>query len=162
MAELRPQGSELRPERMIRRGEVAPARWHLRFELPEGYAPVEGEAIPFYDWLELKNAGQDVSGVGVICCGDQCIDDLEPHLASIPVVALYFPKFADGRVYSHARRLRKLWGFEGDILAFGDVLRDQLVYQWRVGFDAWYMREDQDLHGSLEAFRLFTDFYQYN
>ena len=36
--------------------------------------------------------------------------------------------------------------------AIGDVLRDQLLYLRRCGFDAFALREDQDAEAALGAF----------
>ncbi|WP_407050033.1 DUF934 domain-containing protein [Methyloraptor flagellatus] len=51
------------------------------------------------------------------------------------VVAVRFPKFADGRGYSHARLLRDRYCFKGELRAIGDVLLDQVPYMLRIGFD---------------------------
>src|SRR5687767_8295222 len=42
------------------------------------------------------------------------IDDVAQKLAKLPLVAIHFPKFGDGRGYSHARRLRDRFGFKGE------------------------------------------------
>lgn len=65
------------------------------------------------------------------------------------VIALHFPKFADGRAYSLARLLRERLGYTGEIRAVGDVLHDQLLYMWRTGFTAWALREDQNADAAL-------------
>lgn len=57
-----------------------------------------------------------------------------PHFG---VVALEFPKFRDGRAYTHARMLRERLGFGGEIRAVGDVLQEQLHFMQRCGFDAF-------------------------
>ena len=67
----------------------------------------------------------------------------------------------DGRAYSHARRLRAHWGYQGTLLAFGDVQRDQASNMARCGVNAFYMRPDQDLAATLGAFERFSAFYQY-
>ena len=69
---------------------------------------------------------------------------------------------ADGRCYSHARRIRAFWGFGGVLLAFGDVQRDQIVYMHRCGVNAFYPRADQDIRACMQAFELYSSFYQYN
>ena len=53
------------------------------------------------------------------------------------VIALEFPKFNDGRAYSQARLLRERYGYRGEIRAAGKVLRDQLLFMHRCGFDAY-------------------------
>ena len=119
-------------------------------------------AIPMALWLERHSAGATPRNIGVTIAGDddiQCLADLLDH---IPFVALHLPKFTDGRVYSHAFRLRRLWNYSGTILMTGDVLRDQLIYMSRCGVNAFYMREGQDVDASLAAFNLFSGYYQYN
>jgi uncharacterized protein (DUF934 family) len=87
-------------------------------------------------------------------------ESIAGHLGTLPLVALNFPEFRDGRPYSSARELRQRWGFSGEIRAIGDVLRDQLFYMQRCGFDAFMLREDQDPELALRAFRDFKDAYQ--
>ena len=59
---------------------------------------------------------------------------------AFPVIAVDFPRFADGRGYSIGFNLRARLGFKGELRAIGDVLRDQLFYMRRVGFDAFEPR----------------------
>ena len=100
--------------------------------------------------------------MGVILEGDDDLTPLKPLLGHIPFVSLHLPKFTDGRIYSHASRLRRLWGYPGTIVVHGDVLRDQLIYLSRSGVNGFYMREDQDVKTCLAAFSLFTEYYQYD
>ena len=118
-------------------------------------------AVSIARWLALRGESGLADNVGVIVYADDDIAPLQPHLDAVPFVGVDFARFADGRGYSHARRLRTLWGYEGPIIAFGDVLRDQLLYMSRCGINGFYMREDQDLRASLAAFSLYTDHYQY-
>lgn len=57
------------------------------------------------------------------------------------ILCLSFPKFTDGRSYSHARRLRDSNAFNGELRAVGNVLRDQLLYMKRCGFDSFALPE---------------------
>jgi uncharacterized protein (DUF934 family) len=76
------------------------------------------------------------------------------------LIALCFPVFSDGRAYSSARELRQNMGYAGEIRAIGDVLRDQLFYMHRCGFNAFALRDDQDLELALSAFADFREGYQ--
>jgi uncharacterized protein (DUF934 family) len=49
----------------------------------------------------------------------------------------------DGRGYSLARLLRGRHGYAGELRAVGDVLRDQLYFLQRCGFDSFALRADQ-------------------
>jgi uncharacterized protein (DUF934 family) len=142
---------------MIHDRRVVPRRWTLS----DGGAATPGTIVPFSRWLELDAAGHDLSEVGAALENDHSPAVLKPYLARLPVVALRFPTWKDGRAYSQARKLRYLWGYRGTILAHGDVLRDQILWMSRVGFDALHLREDQDPLASLAAFSLYSAFYQY-
>lgn len=86
--------------------------------------------------------------------------DIADDLHRLSVVAIHFPKFADGRGYSYARELRQRYQFNGEVLAVGDVLRDQMFYLHRCGFNAFQPREDRDIEDVLEGLRDFTVTYQ--
>lgn len=146
-------------ELMILDGAVVPRRYTLRDDVPDALAP--GMAIPCHPWLRLRDAGADLTGVGLILEGDCDVLGLRQHLSAIPFVVLHIPKFTDGRCYTHARRIRHIWGYPGTILVYGDVLRDQLVYLRRVGVNAFYLRQDQDVRAAVQAFSLYSAFYQY-
>jgi uncharacterized protein (DUF934 family) len=72
-----------------------------------------------------------------------------PDAQDFAVIALDFPKLADGRAYSLARLLRERLAYTGEIRAVGDVLPDQLFFMWRTGFTAWALRADQDTNAAL-------------
>lgn len=104
----------------------------------------------------LKRAGP----IGVRLPNTANVADLSADLSAFAVVALEFPKFSDGRAYSQARLLRERYGYRGEIRAVGDVLRDQLFFMARSGFDAFELRADRSLEDALTAFDDFTDSYQ--
>ena len=145
---------------MIKDRQVVPRRWTITSGADGGGATA-GAVVPLARWLELKASGGDVGDLGVSIENDENPAVLKPYLAELSVIALRFPTWRDGRAYSQARKLRYLWGFKGVILAHGDVLRDQILWMSRVGFDALHMRADQDPVASLRAFSLYTEFYQY-
>ena len=81
-------------------------------------------------------------------------------LAQLDLVAVHFPKFTDGRGYSIARLLRQRYHYLGPLRATGDVLRDQLFYLLRCGFDGFAMKHEDHLDDALSAYRDFTEAYQ--
>ncbi|MCE1172303.1 MAG: DUF934 domain-containing protein [Azovibrio sp.] len=91
---------------------------------------------------------------------DTDLAPLEGDLQYFVVIAINFPKFADGRGYSLARLLRERYHYEGEIRATGDVLHDQLFLMQRVGFDAWALKDGKDAAQALEAFATFKTPYQ--
>jgi uncharacterized protein (DUF934 family) len=71
-----------------------------------------------------------------------------------------FPKFGDGRGFSIARLLRERYGYKGELRAVGQVGRDHLYYMEQCGFDAFLLREGEDLTDVLAAFDEFSERYQ--
>jgi len=122
---------------MIRDRQIAPRRWTFAVD---GAAP--DTIVPFPRWVELKASGADLGNVGVSISNDESPASLKPYLGELTVIALHFPSWSDGRAYSQARKLRHHWGYRGVLLAHGDVLRDQILWMSRVGFDALYLRDD--------------------
>jgi len=76
------------------------------------------------------------------------------------VIAIHFPKAADGRGYSTARLLRERYGYTGELRAFGDIGRDQIFFLRRVGFDAFQLGEGRDAREGLSALETFSVAYQ--
>ena len=117
--------------------------------------------IPAARFLEdpeavLKRTGK----VGVIWPNNRDLDDLVPYLDRLAAVALVFPSFRDGRAYSQARLLRERHGYEGEMRATGQVLRDQFVFMSRAGFDAFEVKKDADADAFAETMNRYSVFYQ--
>ncbi len=81
-------------------------------------------------------------------------------LAHLAVIALEFPKFRDGRAYSHARVLRERLGYRGEIRAVGEVLQEQLHYMARCGFDAFEIRDEDPVRAWQTAASDHSVWYQ--
>jgi uncharacterized protein (DUF934 family) len=104
----------------------------------------------------LKRAGR----TGVIWPNNRAVDDLVPYLDRLAAVALVFPTFRDGRAYSQARLLRERHGYDGELRATGQVLRDQFVFMSRAGFDAFEVKKDADADAFAETMKRYSVFYQ--
>ena len=87
-------------------------------------------------------------------------DALSVPLEGVDRVELQFPKFTDGRAFTQARLLRQRRGFSGDIRATGDVLIDQLVQMYRVGFSSAVLKEGKDPADAERQFARYAAFYQ--
>ncbi|MEJ5989120.1 DUF934 domain-containing protein [Ramlibacter sp. PS3R-8] len=87
-------------------------------------------------------------------------DPLEAALEGVDRVELDFPKFTDGRAFTQARLLRQRRDFQGDIRATGDVLVDQLVQMYRVGFSSAVLKEGKDPADAERQFARYAGFYQ--
>ena len=106
-----------------------------------------------------EEARRYVNELGVWLDSSETLDAIAHRLHDFPVIALNFPSFAYGRHYSTARELRQNHGFQGEIRAIGDVLRDQLCFLQRCGFTTFSLRSDQDVGECLQAFNDFSHSY---
>lgn len=124
--------------------------------------PTDGDVIVTLDrWqAERDQLMQRPSRVGIRLGSDEPPDIIAADLESLAVVALEFPAFRDGRVYSYARLLRDQYGYTGEIRAVGDVLLEQLHFMARVGFDAFELDSDDPLHDFEIAAGDFSVWYQ--
>jgi uncharacterized protein (DUF934 family) len=98
--------------------------------------------------------------VGVRLVPDEAVEVLAYDLARIPLVALAFPKFRDGRPFSAARILRERLGFTGELRAVGDVLLEQAKFMIRCGFDAFEPADGSRADQWTAAARRFRHVYQ--
>jgi len=81
-------------------------------------------------------------------------------LGEARVIAVHFPKYADGRGYSLARLLRERYGYAGELRAIGVVARDHLQLMEQCGFNAFQLREGEDAQAALAAFDDISESYQ--
>jgi uncharacterized protein (DUF934 family) len=98
--------------------------------------------------------------VGVIWPNNKDVADLKPYLDRLAAVALVFPTFRDGRAYSQARLLRERYGFDGELRATGQVLRDQFIFLLRAGFDAFEVKKEADAAVFAKVAERYSVFYQ--
>ncbi|HCN88232.1 MAG TPA: oxidoreductase [Oxalobacteraceae bacterium] len=128
---------------------------------PEAAAVPAGKTIvPLAVWLAQRAALQQRADIGVWIASHERPEVLKDDVAKLPVIAVDFPKFSDGRGYSIAYNLRARLGYAGELRAIGDVLRDQMFYMQRVGFNAFATREDRNIHDALKSLFDFSDAYQ--
>lgn len=143
---------------LIRGREVATDEWQrvaLAAPLPEGDV-----IVPWARWVADADALRAHKGrLGVQVPSPVNPAD-HPDLEGLALIALEFPKFADGRGYTYARLLRERRGFTGEIRAVGDILRDQLLYLWRCGVNAFELTAGRDPQDALRAFEEFSVDYQ--
>ena len=132
--------------------------------LPEVAALPAGKVIvPLALWQSSRDAlvaAKTRDELGVWLAPDSEPADIAGDFDRIALIGVDFPVFRDGRGYSIARLLRERYGYKGELRAIGDVLRDQLRFYERCGFDAYAVREDKDIHDALNAFTEFTVQYQ--
>ena len=137
---------------LYRHGQLGVNDWQLLSDeaADETAAPVSDAKLilSFPRWLAL---GQPQHGVWLD--NHENVDQLRNTLPAIPLIALRFPVFTDGRAYSQARLLRQRLGYQGELRAIGDVQRDQIAYMARCGFDSFLLRADQEAEECQAALR---------
>jgi uncharacterized protein (DUF934 family) len=109
---------------------------------------------------DAAELAQRAAPTGVLWPNDRRIAELAPWLDRLALVALVFPTFRDGRAYSQARLLRERHEFRGELRATGQVLRDQLLFLHRAGFDAFEVTKEKDTAAFAEALQRYSIFYQ--
>jgi uncharacterized protein (DUF934 family) len=130
-------------------------------QAPESVAVAAGKVlVPLKVWQAQRDALATRADVGVWIDSDERAEALKDDIAKLPVIAVNFPKFADGRGYSVAYNLRMRLKYTGELRAIGDVLRDQLFYMQRVGFNAFAVREDKNINDALKSLNDFSQPYQ--
>jgi len=111
-------------------------------------------------WISDKDAllasGKQIA---VWLDSDQPASLIAADLPKLELVALNFPGFMDGRSYSTAVVLRRHYGYQGEIRAIGDVLRDQLFFMKRCGFTTFELRDTVKLEDAQRAFKDFSGSY---
>ena len=118
------------------------------------------QIVPFSRWKESQETDGANQARGVWISPD---DDFEPFADRLPrldIIAVDFPSFRDGRGYSISYLLRTRYGWTKELRAIGDVLRDQLNYMRRCGFDAFAVRPDKDIHNAIKSFGHYSVQYQ--
>jgi uncharacterized protein (DUF934 family) len=159
--------------KLIRNRRLTADSWLLLDREPERWlAPGEDGLVPDFPaaadlivplrlWRLRRDDLLDRPGrAGVWLAPDEDPATLAGDLDRLPLVAVSFPKFSDGRGFSSGRLLRERYRYAGELRAIGDVLRDQLLFLARCGFDAFALRDDQDVEAALAAFDDFTEAYQ--
>ncbi|MFK0087985.1 DUF934 domain-containing protein [Pseudomonas sp. NPDC090755] len=150
-------------QRIIKNNAIVDETWHL---LPKDFSIDEvtncdDYIVPLQLWREHSRMlkARD-GGLGVWLDADEEAEEIGEDANEFQVIALNFPAFTDGRNYSNARLLRDRYKFTGELRAIGDVLRDQLFYMKRCGFDAFALRADKDPEEALQSLQDFSVTYQ--
>lgn len=101
-------------------------------------------------------------GLGVLLVPGDAPEDLADDIDRFSLIAVKFPSYTDGRGYSYGRVLREHYGYQGELRAVGDVLRDQILNMHRCGFDAYELADEADvaLEKVRAALREMTVYYQ--
>lgn len=123
----------------------------------EGKQPEGNIIVSLKVWQENDFSGRIM---GVRLEPDESPNDIRDDLTKLDLIAINFPSFNDGRGYSFAKILRDRFGYKKEIRAIGDVMRDQLFYLQRCGFNSYEIKEGKDINDAVKAFDDFSVRYQ--
>ena len=148
-------------QRIIKDGEVVSNHWQLISKdsttLPEG----EHLILPLALWLTHESTLTARKDIAVWFDSEEFPDTAwAEKLKKLPLIAIHFPIFTDGRGFTTARLLRQRFDYHGEIRAFGHVLREQMCYMKRCGFNRFVLAEHINLEEAVESLNDFTEYYQ--
>jgi len=144
---------------LVKHGELVADPWT---RLDDDAALIDGPVVvTLARWKEERETLIGRNGpLGIVLASNESPEALAGDVLRFDLICLEFPKFTDGRAYSHARKLRQRYGFTGELRAVGNVLRDQFLFMQRCGFDAFEIAGDVHLEDWLGAITEISVAYQ--
>ncbi|HEY8118012.1 MAG TPA: DUF934 domain-containing protein [Methylophilaceae bacterium] len=144
-------------------GEVT----HTQEQIDATNIPATGKVlIPLAVWLARKEQLADrlaKGEIGIWLATHEVLESLTealPDLNTLPLIAVFVERFADGRIFSIGNLLRTRYEYKNELRAFGDVLRDQLFFLKRCGYDSYLIRADRSAEEALASLKDFSQPYQ--
>ena len=139
---------------LIRDGGIVNDSWQLIQSVLVEEVPMSSGKnliLPLSLWVQLLPQFE-LQGIrpGLWIEGNQELEEIKDLISLAPVIAVQFSAFTDGSGYSTGSLLREVYGFEGELRAFGELIIDQVPYLRRCGFNAIALPEGQDLEDGLE------------
>ncbi len=109
-------------------------------------------------WFDV--AARQGTQLGAVLNAADDVQALLPFLDKLTLIVIDFAQFTDGRGFSQARLVRGLLGWKKELRATGDLLRDQLFFLARCGFDSFELAPGQQLENAAAEFKTFSETYQ--
>ena len=121
--------------------------------LNDDAAMIDGPVVISLErWLNERDVLSSRNGpLGIVLTSHETPEQISDDLGRFSLICLEFPRFSDGRAYSHARKLRERFGYTGELRAVGNVLHDQILFMQRCGFDAFEVADGTALEDWLRA-----------
>lgn len=122
--------------------------------------------VPLAIWQARQSELQSrlaAGELGIVLATNETAETLQaafPDLNSLPLIAIFVERFADGRIFTLGNWLRTRFGYKNELRAVGDVLRDQLFFHKRAGFDSFVIRADRSAEDALASLNDFSQPYQ--
>ena len=136
-------------------------------QIAETVIPTTGKVlVPLAIWQARKTELQarfENGDVGIILATHETAEALQAEFSdinTIPLIAVFVERFADGRIFTVGNWLRTRFGFKNELRAIGDVLRDQLFFHKRSGFNSFLIRADRSAQEAVASLNDFSQPYQ--
>ena len=146
---------------IIKNGALAIDSWQIIAKDAASIPTGEHLILPLSLWLQESDVVNKRDDIAVwFDSEDLPSEEIASTLQKLPLIAVNFPVFTDGRGFSIARLLRERFNYQGELRAVGYVLRDQLCFMKRCGFNSFDLHENANVKGALESLNDFTEYYQ--
>lgn len=129
--------------------------------------PTSGKVLlPLSVWQASQDALTDrmIAGeVGILLHTHEPIESLIvafDDINNLPLIAILVERFPDGRNFTLGHLLRTRYGYRNELRAVGDVLRDQLYFLKRSGFNSYVIRTDRNAEEAIASLNDFSQPYQ--
>lgn len=136
-------------------------------QITETVIPATGKVLlPLAIWQARKNELQarfETGDVGIVLATHETAEALQAEFSDIntlPLIAVFVERFADGRIFTLGNWLRTRFGYKNELRAIGDVLRDQLFFHKRSGFNSFLIRADRSAQEAVASLNDFSQPYQ--
>lgn len=136
-------------------------------QIAQTQIPASGKVLlPLAVWqahqasLQVRLAAGEI---GIIIATHEPVEALQAAFADLnqlPLIAVFVERFADGRIFTLGHWLRSRCGYKNELRAIGDVLRDQLFFHKRAGFNSFLIRADRSAEAALSGLNDFSQPYQ--
>lgn len=150
-------------QKLVKDGAVVNNTWTVLEKSADASiaVPAGNTIVPLNLWLQQKAILSNRDDIGVWIDSDEDVAELSGEINALPLIAVNFPVFADGRGFSTARLLRERYNFTGELRAIGSFIRDQLCYLRRCGVNAFQFADDNiDLDEAVKSLDDFSEYYQ--
>lgn len=156
---------DMHNKQMIKDGKVIDNEWQLLSTYEDASTVIipQGKVIVHFDILQQQAELLERDDIGVFINNDADLSIIAEKIIQRPLIAINFPVFMDGRGFSLARLLRERYHYQGELRAVGHLIRDQLCYLQRCGFNAFSFDGSDDgidLNAALASLSDFTEAYQ--
>ena len=107
----------------------------------------DGTILNFVQWIQVKDEFKNKKiRIGIEFSSNECSLSNEGDMSNISLIQIRFETFKDGRPFTFAKKLRKKFGYKGELRATGHILPDQYTFLIRCGFDSVEIsKEDKDV-----------------